>query len=138
MRVAALALQKMAKNRDIGIDRVEQPEVGDVGGGEIGQALVFLPAAAGELRALGGEDLKDAVDQAAHIVVGADLEQGGNKAGFEPEGAGLRLLHVGDAQGGTAFAGLVAASRRRFLRAIWIGFSPVPVFSSMTDVISAR
>ena len=60
--------------------RVEQPEVGDIGGGEVGEALIFLAAGAGELRATGSEDFDDAAKQSHDVFVGADVEEGRNEA----------------------------------------------------------
>jgi hypothetical protein len=42
-----LGLEQVTEDRERGVNRVEQPEVGDVGGGEIGEALIFLTASPG-------------------------------------------------------------------------------------------
>ena len=113
--MAALALQQMAEHGNVGVDRVQQPEVRDIRGGEVGQALVLLAPAARELRAFGGENLEDAVDQAAQVVAGAHFEQRRHEARIQAEAAGLGLLHVGDAQRGAAFAGFVLGQQAQVL-----------------------
>ena len=70
-------------------------------------ALVLLAAGRGELGALGEEDFKEAVDEAAEVVAGADFEERRGEAGIEGEGSGVIAEDVGDAKGGAAFAGLV-------------------------------
>ena len=82
---------------------------------EVRQALVLLPPAARKLRALGGENLQHPVDQAAQVVAGAHFEQGRNETRIQAEAAGFGLLHVGDAQRGAAFAGLVGGQQAQIL-----------------------
>jgi len=50
-RQDALRFQKMSQHGKMTVDGVEQPEVGDIRGGKVGQGLVFLAAATGELAA---------------------------------------------------------------------------------------
>ena len=47
--IALLALIQVRENRKVGIHRIEQPEVRDVGSGEIGKTLILLAASCRKL-----------------------------------------------------------------------------------------
>src|SRR5271170_7447898 len=96
----------MTENREVGIDRVEQPEVGNVRSRKIRQALILLPTAAGKLSATGGKNLDQSAQNPDEIFTGAGFDQRRNIARIQMEGAGLGPLHVGDAQHRAAFATL--------------------------------
>ena len=60
---------------------------------EIGQALIFLPAAAGELAALGGENLDQAAQHGNQVIAGAVLDERRNEIGVGLEKPRRRALH---------------------------------------------
>ena len=55
--MAHFTFVEMGKYWKVGVHGVEQPEVSNVRGGEIRQALIFLSPAGGKLRAAGREQL---------------------------------------------------------------------------------
>ena len=114
-RMAALPLQQVTEHGNMRIDGIQKPEICDVRRREVGQAEVLLPPAGGKLRTLGGENFQQPVDQAEQKVAGAYFEQGRNKAGIEPEDAGIGAFHVGDAQGGASFASLIGRQQTQIL-----------------------
>ena len=56
-RMTALPLEQVAEHRNVGIDGVEKPEIGDVRSGEVGQALILLAPHAGDGTGARAEDL---------------------------------------------------------------------------------
>src|ERR1700739_3739966 len=97
----------MAEHGKVRVHRVEEPEVRNVRGREIGQALVLLAPPAGKLGALRRQDLENSIHDAAQIVAGVNLEERGNEAGVKPERAGLALFDVGYAQYRAALAAFI-------------------------------
>src|ERR1700735_1963197 len=99
------AFKQMTENREVRIHCIEQPEVGDVRGGEIRQALILLPATAGEMSTTGRKYLDQAAQQTCQIFTRIYIDQGRNEAMVQHERARFGALYVGDAQGRAAFAG---------------------------------
>ena len=77
--MAVPCFEQMAEQRQIGIHRIEQPEVGDVGSGEFREALVFLPPHAGEHGAFRRENLEQPAGEREQILAGGEVQQGGYK-----------------------------------------------------------
>src|SRR5947208_95271 len=65
----------MAEQRQMAVDRVQQPEARDVRNPEVGQTLIFLPAHSGELRALGREDLDQTPPDGHDVFASRNVEQ---------------------------------------------------------------
>src|SRR6185436_4509682 len=104
----AAGLEQVAEKREGRIDGVEQPETGDVGRREIGEALIFLAAQAGDGSGAGGQNLHQLTGDACEVIAGMEIEQGRNESRFGLKGAGLgapysRHAQVGEAVEGFAF-----------------------------------
>ena len=91
------------KTRQMRVDGVEQPEVGDVGGAEFGQGLVALAARTGKLAAACDQSLDLPAQDAGKQLVAFDVEKRGNEFGIEPVAARLGALDVGDGNEHRAF-----------------------------------
>src|SRR5208337_3528447 len=100
---------------EVRIHRVQQPEIRDVGSGEVSQALVLLPPCTGELAAPGRHDLDQSAQQAHQIFVAAYLEQGRDESWIQAKRACIGSLQVGDAQYGAAFPILVLRQQPQVL-----------------------
>src|ERR1035441_7568834 len=86
--------------REMEIDGVEQPKIGDVRGAELGEAEVFLTANAGEHAALGGQDLDQAPGDGGEVIAGGEIEQRRDKMGVQVESSGPGSPDAGHGQGG--------------------------------------
>ena len=81
--MAAARLEQMAELREVRIDGIEQPEVGDIGDGEFGQALVLLAAHAGEHAAARGEIFDQPAGDGDQIIAGGNVQQRGDEVRVE-------------------------------------------------------
>src|SRR5262245_19954338 len=87
--MAAASLEQVAEQREGRVDGVEQPETGDVGSREIGQALIFLAAQSGDVSGAGGQNLHQLTGDACEVIAGVKIEQGRNESRISLKGAGL-------------------------------------------------
>ncbi len=81
--MAVPGFEQVAHDGEMLVDGVEQPEVGDVGGGEFGQALIFLAAHAGQDAALGGQNFDETAGDGGYELVGRKIEQRRGKLRIE-------------------------------------------------------
>ena len=94
----AAGLEQVAENREGRVDRIEQPEIGDIGGGEIRQTLILLPPHAGDGAGARGENLHQAARNRNQVVAGGEIQQGRHEAWVQLEGAGFAAQHAGHTQ----------------------------------------
>ena len=73
--MSAARFEQMAEHGECRIDGIEQPEIGDIGGGEIGQRLVLLAPQTGDGARAGREDLHQAAGDGHQVIVGEEIEQ---------------------------------------------------------------
>src|ERR1035437_1176980 len=102
--MAHLAFVEMGKHWKVGVHGVKQPEVSNVRGGEIRQALILLAPASGKLRTAGGEQFDQTTQQSHQVFACADLDERWNEPGIELKRARRSPFHVGDAQHRRTFA----------------------------------
>src|SRR5260370_26372328 len=81
--MAAPRLEQVLYQREVRVDRVEQPEVGDIGGAEIGQAEVFLPPRPGELAAARRQNLDQPPENRDQKIARRQIDQGRHELGIE-------------------------------------------------------
>ena len=79
----ATHLEQVTELREVSVDRVEEPEAGDVRDAEFGQALVLLPAAAGQRGAFRGKDFDQPASYRDEILAGRDVHDGRDEPGIE-------------------------------------------------------
>jgi hypothetical protein len=113
--VAAPDFQQVLELREVGIDGVEQPEVGDVGGAEIGEAQILLPALIGEQRAFRAENFDQPAGQGEQVFGATDVERRGNEFLIDLQRAGGIAANAGEADGGVTIQRLIAGQDAKVL-----------------------
>src|SRR5689334_9463762 len=98
--MTASCFVEMTQNREMAVDRVQQPEARDVGDPEVGEALILLPAHSSELRALRREDLDEASRDRHDVLARLDVGQGGDERRRQLMSTAGRSRYAGDANDG--------------------------------------
>ena len=110
-----LRFKQMPQNWQMRIDRVQQPEVGDIGGIKISKRLVFLPALAAEFGAACDQNLDQAPQNADQIFAAVQINHGSDKRRSQLESASRRFLHARDSQSAAPLAVLIAHQQTQVL-----------------------
>ena len=81
-------LEEVPHFREVSVDRVQQPEVRDVGDAELGEVLVLLPPPVGQGAALGREQLHQAPGDRHQVLARRDVDERGDEVRVELVAAG--------------------------------------------------
>src|ERR1035438_2493411 len=94
--MTATPVKGMTKNRNKRINRIEEPEISNIGGCEICKALILLSSTRRELRALCRQYLQQPCNHSPQRLVGVDLEKWRDRAQIQSENASRGLFNFRD------------------------------------------
>src|SRR5437868_5120312 len=109
----AAGLVDMTQLGEIAVDRVQQPERGDVGQPELRKALVLLTPAAREAAAPRRKDLDQTTGDRHHVIAGGDVDERRDETRIELERPGRGPRDAGHPQDAGSVERLTAKQKSK-------------------------